>query len=303
MTTRLHAQHRPLLSAALGLALLAGCDSASDSAQTAQMDPVQAVTVDVRFQGRVGGEPFFCTSTYAGIGTAADAAGRLLAPKDFRFYVHDVRLVTGAGREVPVAVAEDGVWQRAGVTLIDLEDGTGTCAQGNPGTNAKVVGTVPAGSYAGLRFKVGVPLALNHLNVATQPAPLNYTAMFWSWTSGYRFMRIEGVQPGGAPLVGAIFHLGSTACTAVDASDPTKGSTCLNGNRPEVDLAAFDVATDKVTVDLADLWSATDLTTTHAPSGGCMSSPADVDCIPVFPKLGLSLDGSAAGAQTLFKKN
>jgi uncharacterized repeat protein (TIGR04052 family) len=285
--------NRLLLASGLALTLLAGCGKDSDASQQAHVDPVQAVTVTVGFQGRVGVEPFSCTTTYPGIGTPP----QVLTPKDFRFYVHDVRLVTGGGAEVPVAVAEDGVWQHAGVTLLDFEDGTGTCSNGNSGTNTKVIGTVPVGSYSGLRFKVGVPSQLNHLNVATQPSPLNFTALYWSWTSGYRFMRIEGTSPG------ALLHLGSTACTLVDAADPNKGSNCVNANRVDVDLPAFDVATDKVTLDLADLWSATDLTTnTTGTATGCMSAPTDPECAPVFLKLGLPFGTSTGGTQTVFKK-
>ena len=33
---------------------------------------------------------------------------------DFRLYVHDVRLVTEGGDEVPVTLEQDGVWQHEG---------------------------------------------------------------------------------------------------------------------------------------------------------------------------------------------
>lgn len=279
---------------ALSLAFLAGCGK-SDTASTPCCDVPADRQIAVRFEGLVGGDPFSCTSTYAGIGTNPDPAKQVLTPKDFRFYVHDLELVTPIGSTVPVSVPEDGKWQHAGVALIDLENGTGTCSNGNADTNDRVVGTVPAGDYVGLRFKVGVPFAQNHLNVATQPTPLNVTAMFWSWTSGYRFMRIEGSTPG------AVLHLGSTGCTLVDANDPAKGSNCANGNRVQVDLPRFNVDTNRVALDLAQLWDATDLSTnTPGTAGGCMSAPNDADCAPVFKKLGLPFGGQAASAQTLF---
>jgi uncharacterized repeat protein (TIGR04052 family) len=283
-----------LLGAALGLALLSACGSSSDTAQAPVATQRQ---VAVTFEGLVGGEPFSCTTTYAGIGTASSPAGQVLTPRDFRFYVHDVELVTTTGDAVAVNVAEDGRWQHAGVTLLDFEDASGTCLNGTSRTNAAVLGTVPAGAYVGLRFKVGVPFALNHLLADDQPSPLNLSAMFWSWTSGYRFMRVEGSTPG------ALLHLGSAGCTLVDAADPRKGSTCTHPNRVQVSFPAFDVDADRVVLDLADLWSATDITTNvSGPSTGCMSAPTDGDCAPVFQKLGLPYGADAGGAQTLFKK-
>lgn len=292
MKTNSHSRKLLIAGAALSIAAAAACgsDSSSNQSQAASAQPVA-----IAFKGLVGGDPFNCASTYAGIGSASAAAGRVLTPKDFRFYVHDVRLVDGAGAEVPVSVTEDGLWQHAGVTLIDFEDRTGTCT-GSPERNDRVVGTVPPGTYRGLRFRVGVPPALNHLDVAAQPSPLNLTGLYWVWVSGYRFTRIEGMEPG------AVLHLGSAGCTLVDANDQSKGSNCTHPNRPEVDFPEFDAGTNRVVVDLSDLWSATDLTTTRAPSGGCMSNPADVDCAPVFPKLGLPFGDAAGGAQTLFKK-
>lgn len=294
MTKSTSPKRSTFLAATLGLAALAACSGGSDESSAPQSTVKQ---VAVTFRGLVGGDPFSCTTTYAGLGTAASPAGQVLTPRDFRFYVHDVRLVTSAGAEVPVALTEDGVWQHAGVALLDFEDARGTCLNGTSRTNAHVVGTAPAGTYAGLRFKVGVPFALNHLLADDQPSPLNLSAMFWSWTSGYRFVRIEGSTPG------AILHLGSAGCTLVDAADPRKGSNCTYGNRPEVDFPAFDVDTNRVTLDLKDLWDATDLTTnTPGSAGGCMSAPNDPECAPIFVKLGLPFGASAGGTQTLFKK-
>src|SRR5256885_3989431 len=47
-------------------------------------------------------------------------------------------------------------WQTKEVTLIDLEDGTGACADaGTQAQNTQVRGTVPAGTYKGIRMTVG----------------------------------------------------------------------------------------------------------------------------------------------------
>ncbi|MFY0539306.1 MbnP family protein [Nannocystis pusilla] len=84
--------------------------------------------VEIVFEGRVGGEPFACGRSYGGLGTD----GASVTPQDFRFYVHDVRLVTIEGEEHPVTIEDDGVHQGSGVALIDFEDGSGSCANGTP---------------------------------------------------------------------------------------------------------------------------------------------------------------------------
>ena len=46
----------------------------------------------------------------------------------------------------------------------------GTCAGGTTATNTSIRGTYPAGSYTGIKFTVGVPFDLNHLDSTTQSA-------------------------------------------------------------------------------------------------------------------------------------
>ena len=48
-----------------------------------------------------------------------------------------------------------------------------------------------SGHYTGLLFTVGVPFALDHVDAATAPAPLNFTAMNWVWQAGFKFIRSE----------------------------------------------------------------------------------------------------------------
>jgi uncharacterized repeat protein (TIGR04052 family) len=150
-------------------------------------------------------------------------------------------------------------------------------------------GTVPAGKYTGVRFIVGVPVERNHLDLAAQHAPLSISRMFWSWTTGYKFMRIDlrSVRPDTTATVPWVIHLGSTECTA----NATKGepSTCANGNRPEIVFKQFDVTRDAVVLDLAALVANADLMSNQPKTAaGCMSGTDDGDCAPVFSALGLA---------------
>jgi hypothetical protein len=54
-----------------------------------------------------------------------------------------------------------------------------------------VKGSVPPGYYTGLAFKLGLPFDLDHGDATIAASPLNFTAMFWVWASGYRFLKID----------------------------------------------------------------------------------------------------------------
>jgi hypothetical protein len=86
------------------------------------MSPVFAEdqTVTIRFQAMVGLEKFACGKTYEGIGTTRSR----IMPRDFRLYVHNMRLIGDAGNSVPVELEQDGRWQLDDVALLDFEDGT-----------------------------------------------------------------------------------------------------------------------------------------------------------------------------------
>lgn len=268
-----------------------GGDAATDAGPSGK-------SVTIAFAGKVGADPWSCTKTYPGLGATAVT----VEPKDLRFYVHDVRLVRADDVEVPLALAVDGKWQTAEVALVDLEDGTGTCTDGTPDTNAAVKGTVPEGTYKGLAFKVGVPFAKNHGNPTTAPSPLNLTQMLWSWQAGYRFVKIDTQPVGGAgPMPRFNLHLGSTDCVG----DPEKGvavTSCGRPNRFEVKLATFDAATQKVVLDYAALVAGVDMSQNGGGPPGCMSGTTDPECGPLFPKLGLDFtSGAPSGTQSVFK--
>ncbi len=238
--------------------------------------------VTITFAAQVDGAAFACGTTYAGVGSG-DTSGQLT---DFRLYVHGVEL-TSAGNPVPVTLDQDGVWQVQDVALLDFEDKAGACANGTVETNVTVRGTVPAGAtYDGLRFKLGVPFALNHQSTQTAPSPLNLTALFWNWQGGYKFLRADFV-PDGA-LGSFNLHLGSTGC---DGDPDTGGTTmCARENVTQITLAAFDVAADVVAVDYGAVVADTNLGAADAGGApGCMSGTTDPECAPVFLNLGIDI--------------
>lgn len=251
--------------------------------------PPAARAVTIAFAAEVGGAPFACGEAYAGIGTAAST----YVGSDFRFYVHDVRLVGEAG-EVPV-VLDANEFQADGVALLDFETGGTGCQMGSTSTHTAVTGTVPAGTYTGVAFKVGVPFAKNHLDVATAASPLNIPAMYWAWSSGYKFLKIDGA----VGAAGFNVHLGSTGCTTMGTTPPT--TPCANPNIMDVALAGFDPETGVIVADVAPVLAGVDVTrNTAATAPGCMSFPNDPECDTVLPNLGIAYGANPAGAQRLF---
>ncbi|MDA0182207.1 metallo-mystery pair system four-Cys motif protein [Solirubrobacter phytolaccae] len=272
---------------ALGIALVAAAPAVAKDQK-----------VDIRFAGVAGDEPVACGTPIEGLGTTAQAAQL----QDLRFFVSEVALITRGGKAVPLKLAKNSAYRVTrdgiGVTLIDLENGTGSCAvDGTPGTNAIVRGTVPAGKYVGARWTVGVPFALNHTDAPAMPAPLNSAAMAWSWQGGRKFTKIELSDPGGATgsWVAKTFfvHLGSAGCTG----NPATGQTvsCANANRGSVRLKKFNPAKQQVAVDVKTLVAGSDITVNGGNAPGCMSAPTDPECAGVFKAFGVS------GTQTVFK--
>lgn len=288
-----------ILAAALGLGACASepgaspADAGADGAVGDVAAPVDAATtVEIRFAAVVGAQPFSCSpagGSFAGVG----APGSPWTPQDFRFYVHDVALVPQSGAPVPVALDQDGTWQYQNVALLDFEDRTGACSNGTQPTNDRVRGRVlaPAGTrWTGLRFRIGVPPSLNHANQATAPSPLNVSTLYWSWLTGYKFMRIDGRSGMNA----FNFHLGATGCTG----DPMMGTVnCTEANRPEVTLTGFDPAQNTVVADLARLLATTDVSRDMGGAPGCMSGATDPECGTTFATLGI---GPASAVQTFF---
>ena len=247
-------------------------------------DPMMRVS----FAAMVGAQPVACGQSYAGLG----AAGADLEVRDFRFYVHDVRLVTADGTEVALQLVNDGMWQDGRVALLDFEDGCGE--MGNALTRTVVEGRAPVGDYTGLRFRLGLPEDLNHQNPSEAAPPLSLSEMFWTWNAGYKFVRIEGQS---SAFAGWRVHLGSTRCEG----DMMGNATCMERNVPEVALNGFDPTTGKVVADLAALVEGSMLDNTAETAPGCMSSPDDPDCAPIFANLGLSFGGVTPDGQRFFR--
>jgi len=258
----------------------------------------QQSAVVIHFVAQVNGKPFACGQSYEGIGITKST----IKPKDFRFYVSHVRLVAADGREVPVTLTEGTKWQADDTALLDFEDATGACINGTPETNDAVSGTVPRASqkWKALRFTLGVPFAVNHLELTSLPSPLNLTALEWVWSVGHKFARLDFGSTG-LPN-GFLVHLGSTGCTP-NATKTTVPTSCAQPNRMDVEITDFDPAHDVVIADLGALLADSNVdVNTPKTASGCMSFPGDPECAPIFAHFGLPYGDNKAGSQDFFRK-
>ena len=252
---------------------LAGC-SAPDQA------------IEIPFSVQFGAEPIACSQ--------ASADTQL---SDLRLFVYDFFLTSATGEEVALTLDDRSPWQGGQIALLDFEDGTGPCRNGSTAINTTVQARVAPGEYSGLRFRIGVPEALNHADPLQAQGPLNHTSMHWHWLTGYKFLR-AGIARTDANEAVATFwiHLGSTRCEG-SASDP---QGCRNSNRPEVLLPGFIPDESMVVIDLAPLAAVSGIKA--GTSADCSSGPTETSCERPFAIFGLDFaSGEAVGTPDLIR--
>lgn len=278
---------------AAATALLAGCggsdDNTSTPAATAKTQPVQ-----IEFVAMAGDLRINCGDTIPNLGTTNTSAKL----RDLRFYASDIHLIDANDKEVPITLSSNE-WQRDGVVLVDLEDGADICGEagGTPTINAKIIGTVPEGTYTGVGYTVGVPLAQNHSDWNAQAAPLDVQAMSWAWRGGRKFLKLEvnptlGVTPktGTSTTPASTFnvHLGSIDCTG---TNPAAGvvDNCARPNRMAFHAHAFNANTQRIAVDVRSFLANSNITEDLGGANGCMSFNGDPECVAIFDQLKINL--------------
>lgn len=128
-----------------------------------------------------------------------------------------------------------------------------------------------------LSFLVGVPARLNHQDPLRAAAPLNQSDMFWSWQSGYKYLRLE---LGAADQQWAL-HLGATGCHSASAlRPPTAPCTSPNLARIQVNYKVGQ----QLQFDLAPVIS--DITLSA--DNHCMADPNRLSCQQLLPRLGIN---------------
>jgi uncharacterized repeat protein (TIGR04052 family) len=237
--------------------------------------------VSLKFAAKVGEQDAACGRTYNGLGSRNSN----VVVNGIRFFVSNIRLLDSTGDEHPVELDQDGIWQYQDTALLDFENATSGCSEvGTAETNTTLRGKADISDVSGVRFDLGIPFDLNHLDPTSSPSPLNISAMNWFWQVGHILFRTD-LKADGKPW---FIHLGSSGCVS-DAFTSAPSSPCSNPNVPTITLTNYSV--DKtIVLDVASLLQGVDLTkSTPNTAPGCMSERADNECSEIFPNFGLSL--------------
>jgi uncharacterized repeat protein (TIGR04052 family) len=263
--------------------LLTGCGSDDNNNSGSAASKSYTLT----FSAAVGAEDMACGEASTLVGTANGGNGSLPDIKDFRLYVSDVQVATATGEFVSLTLDQND-WQYQNVGLLDFEDGSSTCTSSTTATNMTISGTAPEADYSRVRFTIGVPQELNHLDRATAVSPLNIDGLTWSWAGGYKHARID--------VTGWNIHLGTTGCT-LDENNENLDCSNDRPNRPTYTFANVDFNSSVINFDYAALVKDSDITSnTSGTATGCMSSATDPECNALFEHLGLDIETGECAA-------
>jgi len=105
----------------------------------------------------------------------------------FRYYISNIKLTKADGTEFA---------QPESYYLIDEEI---------PSSKTFTIPNIPTGTYTKLTFTIGVDEARN--TAGAQTGALAISDMFWSWSTGYIYTKLEGRSPQ-SPNGAIIFHIG-----------------------------------------------------------------------------------------------
>ncbi len=169
-----------------------------------------------------------------------------------RFYVSDLHATDAGGARVPVDLEASGAWQDDRTALVSLA--SDCAATGGAERNATITGRLPPGDHRHLEFiefDLGVPFERNHANPLRAQPPLHLPSMFWTWQTGYKFLRLDLGERWS-------FHLGSTGCASASAARPP-AQACRQPNRARVRLPMRPALGAPIIVDLDALLAGIDV--------------------------------------------
>ena len=172
-----------------------------------------ALTIEFEHKWGINEEPFLYGSPIK-----HPMSGDTLTTNLLKYYISNVELVKADGSKY---VAPNSYY------LID------------PNNNTLELNNIPKGEYTGINFLIGVD-SLHNCSGVQEGVLSPSNGMFWSWSSGYIFVRIEG-KSNLSPTGNFLYHLGGYQgpYNAIRAKNLTFGSAVLSVNpaaKPTVHL-------------------------------------------------------------------
>ena len=125
-----------------------------------------------------------------GSGTYRNGSGESFTPKTFNYYISNLKLTRSDGSEYVVPPDSSYFLIRENV----------------PASQRITLNGVPYGAYKAVSFVIGVDSSRSTMDISRRTGVLDpggdhasASGMYWSWNSGYIFMKLEGESPS-APL-------------------------------------------------------------------------------------------------------
>jgi hypothetical protein len=184
----------------------------------------QSGSIEIEFDNVVGEDDLTLNTTDE---VYTNAAGETFKVTMLRYYISNIILTREDGSTYHDEVTADG---SKGYYLVD---------EANTASQLITLNNVPAGSYTSMTFTIGVDA--NRVTEGAQTGALDVANdMFWSWNSGYIFLKFEGISAASTEENKAVmYHVGGYK--TID----TNPSSANNVKTKTVTFTAAKVASDK----------------------------------------------------------
>lgn len=150
-------------------------------------------SLSVEFDNVVGGTQLSLDTSGT---TFTNGAGEKFSVTTLNYYISNIRF-----------------WKIDGTEYVVPQDSSYFMVQENiPATQTITIPNVPSGDYNGVTFTVGVDSLrsasdLSRRTGVLDPAYLSGHGMYWTWNSGYIFLKLEGKSPASADR-NFFYHIG-----------------------------------------------------------------------------------------------
>lgn len=178
--------------------------------------------------------------------TYKNAMGDDVTINQFDYFISNIHLVKSDGTEYIVP-------QDSSYFLIKESD---------VASQKVTLSNIPAGDYKSLKFMIGVDSLRNTMDIAKRTGILDPATgaqgMYWSWNSGYIFMKMEGISPS-APLDSASnarkfrFHIGGFGGLSSKTINNVKETSLTDADGEVAQVRATAKPTIHVVVDAANV--------------------------------------------------
>lgn len=143
--------------------------------------PVQPGTLRLVFDNVVGNQALQLNT-----GTYRNASGESFTPTTFNYFVSNIKLTRADG----------------GTYVVPQDSSYFLVRESLPASQTITLGSVPTGSYTSVSFVLGVDSLRSTMDIGRRTGVLDpagdhtsANGMYWSWNSGYIFLKLEGTSP------------------------------------------------------------------------------------------------------------